>query len=96
LLIAARQKYGPGGAEIVGIAIDNAAKVRQFSVSFGISYPVLLAGADGLELMRQLGNSSGGLPYTVVANRQGALVHRKLGALKPGELDGLLEPLTRT
>ena len=33
--------------------------------------------------MRQLGNSGGGLPYTVIADRQGALVHRKLGALKP-------------
>jgi thiol-disulfide isomerase/thioredoxin len=94
LFIAAREKYGSRGVEIVGIAIDNATKVGQFSASFNISYPVLLAGADGLDLMRRLGNSSGGLPYTVTADRQGALVHRKLGALKPGELDGVLDPLT--
>jgi hypothetical protein len=55
-----------------------------------------LAEADGLDLMHQLGNSGGGLPYTVIADRQGALVHRKLGALKLGELDAWLEPLTRT
>jgi len=96
ILVAARRKYGPSGAEIVGIAIDNVAKVRQFSASFDISYPVLLAGSDGLDLMRQLGNSGGGLPYTVIVDRQGALVHRKLGALKTGELDGLLDSLTRT
>ncbi len=96
LLIAAREKYGPSGVEIVGIAIDNGDKVRQFSASFNISYPVLLAGAGGLDLMRRLGNSSGGLPYTVTADRQGAIVQRKLGALKPGELDSLLGPLTRT
>jgi thiol-disulfide isomerase/thioredoxin len=95
MLVAARQKYGPSGAEIVGIAIDNADKVRQFSASFDISYPVLLAGADGLDLMRQLGNSSGGLPFTVIADRQGALVHRKLGAVKAGELDTLLESFIR-
>ena len=95
LLLAARQKYGPTGVEIVGIAIDNAAKVREFSSSFNISYPVLLAEADGLDLMRQLGNSGGGLPYTVIADREGALVHRKLGALKQAELDGFLEPLTK-
>ena len=70
--MAARQKYGPSGVEIVGIAIDNAAKVREFSASFKISYPVLLAEADGLDLMRQLGNSGGGLPYTVIADRQGS------------------------
>jgi len=96
LLVAARRKYGHNGTEIVGIAIDNGAKVREFSASFNISYPVLLAGADGLNLMRELGNSAGGLPYTVIADRQGALVHRKLGALKAGELDGLLESLTRS
>jgi thiol-disulfide isomerase/thioredoxin len=95
LLVAARQKYGPTGIEVVGIAIDNAVKVRQFSASFNISYPVLLAEANGLDLMRQLGNNGGGLPYTVITDRQGTVVQRKLGALKPGELDDFLAPLTR-
>ncbi len=96
LLIAAREKYASSRVEIVGIALDNAAKVREFSLTYKISYPILLAEADGLDLMRQMGNSSGGLPYTVVADREGALVHRKLGALKEGDLDGILGPLTRT
>jgi len=96
LLLAARQKYASSGIEIVGIAIDNGVKVREFSSSFNISYPVLLAEADGLDLMRQLGNSGGGLPYTVIADQKGALVHRKLGALKQPELDGLLEPLAKS
>ena len=96
LLIAAREKYNSDGVEIVGIAIDNAVKVRDFSVLFKISYPILLAEAGGLDLMRQLGNSSGGLPYTVVTDRQGKLVHRKLGALKEADLDAILKPLTRS
>ena len=56
---------------------------------------ILLAEADGLDLMRKLGNSGGGLPYTVVADRQGAIVHRKLGALKRAELEAVLAPLAR-
>jgi|SRR3989304_1945738 len=96
LLIAAREKYGPSGIEIVGIAVDNAANVREFSLSFSIPYPILLAEADGLDLMRKLGNSSGGLPYTVVIDRQGNLVHRKLGALKQADLDAILGPLARS
>ncbi len=95
LLVAARQKFGPAGVEIVGIAIDNTAKVFEFTKTLPISYPVLIAEADGLDLMRQLGNSSGGLPYTVVADRRGTLVHRKLGALKQGDLDAILGPLTK-
>ena len=82
--------------EIVGIAIDNPRKVRNFSVSFKISYPILLAEVDGLDLMRKLGNSAGGLPYTVVADRQGNVVHRKLGAFKQLDLDAILSPLARS
>ena len=95
LLVAARQKYGPKGLEIVGIAVDNVVKVVEFSIKYSIPYPVLLAEAGGLDLMRQLGNGSGGLPYTVASDRRGALVHRKLGALKQGELDAILDSLTR-
>ena len=94
LLMAARAKFSPSNVEIVGIAIDNAAKVREFSTSFNISYPILLAEADGLELMRKLGNSAGGLPYTVIANRQGSVVHRKLGAFHRNDLDAILGPLS--
>jgi thiol-disulfide isomerase/thioredoxin len=96
LLIAAREKYERSGIEIVGIAIDNAAKVREFSSSLNISYPILLAEADGLDLMVKLGNRSGGLPYTVVIDRQGNLVYRRLGALREGDLDAVLGPLTRS
>lgn len=95
ILMAAREKYAAAGVEIVGIAIDNAAKVRDFSASFNISYPILIAGGDGLDLMRKLGNSAGGLPYTVIANRQGDIVHRKLGAFHRDDLDTLLAPLVR-
>ena len=96
LLMAAREKYASLELEIVGIAIDNVVKVREFTSSFNISYPVLLAEADGLDLMRRLGNITGGLPYTVVADRQGNVLHRKLGAFHPGDLDTILGPLART
>ena len=93
LLLELREKRLSNGLEVVGIAIDNATKVAEFRSSFNIGYPLLLAEADGLDLMRRLGNGSGGLPYTVVADRRGAVVYRKLGALKAGELDGILTPL---
>ena len=96
LLMAVRREYGPIGVEIIGIALDSAAKVGEFTRTFEISYPILLAESDGLDLMRGLGNSSGGLPYTVVVDRRGAIATRKLGALKHGELDAILEFLARS
>ena len=95
MLVSLSQKYGLRGVQFVGIAIDNVAKVSEFAASFKISYPVLIAGADGLDLMRSLGNTSGALPYTVVANRDGAVVHRQLGILRQPDLEALLESLTR-
>lgn len=96
LLVAARAKYASAGVEVLGIAVDNSAKVRDFTASFKISYPVLLGESEGLDLMRKLGNNTGGLPYTVVTDRQGGVVHRKLGAFKQADLEAVLGPLTRT
>lgn len=95
LLVAARAKYASQGVEIVGIAVDNAAKVGEFSRLMGVTYPILLSEADGLELMRRLGNTSGGLPYTVFLDREGRVAHRKLGALKAPDLEQILGGLTK-
>ena len=95
LLMAARSRYSGKGVEIVGIAVDNAAKVVEFTKSLGVTYPILLSEADGLELMRKLGNSSGGLPYTVFLDREGRVAHRKLGALKGPDLEDILRSLTQ-
>ena len=95
LLMTARDRYGAGGVEVVGIAIDSAPKVVEFTKSFMISYQILVAEASGLDLMRRLGNISDGLPYTVFFDRRGEPTHRKLGALKQVDLDTILGQLTR-
>jgi peroxiredoxin len=95
MLVGLRGKYGPQGLEIVGIAIDQVSKVREFSASFKISYPVLVADAGALDLMKELGNPGGGLPYTVIADRKGELVHHQLGLLKQAELEALVVQLLR-
>ncbi len=79
LLDAAQQQYGRRGLQIVGIAIDNADNVRRFAASVPIGYPLLLAEASAVDLMRKLGNASGGLPFTVLLDRSGRLFERKLG-----------------
>lgn len=93
MLMAARDKYSRLGVEIVGIAIDIAAKVNEYVSTVKITYPVLLADAGGLELMRKLGNQASGLPYTVLLDRTGAPAARKLGALREEELDSMLSRL---
>ena len=88
-----RQATVARGVEFVGIAIDQADKVSQFAKKLGISYPVLLADAGGIALIRQLGNSSGGLPFTLILDRQGNIAARKLGAATQQEIEALLLPM---
>src|SRR5437016_2903298 len=75
--------------------IDQARKIEEFAKTYGVTYPVLIAEAGAIELMRRLGNALGGLPYTVVVDRVGAVAHRRLGALTRAEVEGVLEGLLR-
>jgi thiol-disulfide isomerase/thioredoxin len=96
MLISVSEKMGPKGVEVVGIAVDFAAKVRSFVRDYKISYPVLLAGDNGIDLMRAAGNGVGGLPYTTFLDRQGRIVHEKLGALTGAEVDAQLHKMLRS
>jgi len=83
------------GISVVGIGIDNAAKIVEFAAKVGVRYQLLVADVSGLELMRALGNSSGSLPFTVVLDRAGRIAARKLGPLSAAELEGIAAPLLR-
>jgi thiol-disulfide isomerase/thioredoxin len=92
-LVRARDKLLPAGVEFVGIAIDQVAKVVEFSRNVHISYPLLMADAAGLDLIRKLGNPSGGLPFTVVLDRKGSIAHRNLGAITQQKIEEQLGPM---
>jgi thiol-disulfide isomerase/thioredoxin len=86
LLVAAKQRWGAERFEVVGIALDKVANIREFSIKYQINYPVLVADATALELVRKLGNRTGGLPYTVVVDASGGIAYRHLGALSAADL----------
>lgn len=81
-LDALSRELAPKGVQVVGIGIDSAAKIQQFSQKSGFSYPLLPAGASGAELTRAFGNASAALPYTVVIGRDGRIRERILGRFK--------------
>jgi thiol-disulfide isomerase/thioredoxin len=74
------------GWAVVGLAIDQPSAVRAFLAQRPLSLPVGLAGFGGAELAKALGNATGGLPYTVVFDRDGAVLQRKMGKLSPDDL----------
>jgi len=78
-LNAMHDEYAPRGLRIVGIGIDSAANIRQFSQKMPMRYPLLVAGGSGIELARRFGNTAGALPYTIVIDRRSQIILRKLG-----------------
>ncbi|CAN5700496.1 TlpA disulfide reductase family protein [soil metagenome] len=78
------------GWQVVGLAIDQPSAVRKFLVRTPVTFPVGLAGLQGTELVRQLGNTSGGLPFTLVIAADGTVAARKMGKLEPADLEGWL------
>ena len=95
LLDAAQRQHAAIGLQIVGIAADNAVNIREFVKTVKISYPILIAGVAGVDLMRRLGNRAGVLPFTVAADAAGRLRQRKLGAYSAVELETELARLLR-
>lgn len=75
------------GWQMLGLAIDQVDPVKTFLRKRPVSYPIAIAGFAGVDLTKQLGNTQGGLPFTVVFGADGSIQHRKLGQLKQADLD---------
>ncbi len=89
----AQQELGPKGLQFVGIAVDQADKVKQYAAEIGLNYPTLVGGFGAMELSKTLGNTLMALPFTVVLDRKGAVAHTQLGVLKPDKLDAIVKQL---
>ena len=91
--IKLQDEYGAKGLQFVGVAIDQPDKVRAFAKDIGLNYPTLVGGYGAIELSRTLGNTVGALPFTVIVDRAGAVVHTQLGPLKDPQLLSTLRQL---
>lgn len=87
----AQQARGAVGWQVVGLAVDGPTPVREFLQKTPVGFPIGLAGFSGTELARQMGNTTGGLPYTVVLGTAGEVLHRKLGETNLQELQSWVD-----
>lgn len=76
----------PGGARLIGLAIDRRDAVAEFLARQPVSYPVALAGLEGSQWSRELGNDRGALPFSVVFDARGQVLNRQLGELREDQL----------
>jgi thiol-disulfide isomerase/thioredoxin len=78
---------------LLGMAVDTKPNVLRFLEKVQVSYPLLLTGTQGIALMRELGNKGGGLPFTVLFDRQGRVAGAVVGELKPEDIEAQLKQI---
>ena len=89
----AQTEFGARGLQFVGIAVDQADKVDTFAKELGLNYPTLIGGYGAVELSKTLGNRLAALPFTIIIDRQGRVVHTQLGPLKSDQLRSIVAKL---
>lgn len=77
---------------LLGIAVDSAGNVAEFTRKQPVSYPLLIAGASGLELLKLLGDDAGALPFTIVIGADGKILQRIVGQADVDRLGRSLLP----
>lgn len=85
------EKYAGQGVQFVGVALDSPEKVAAFAAQYPVRYPLLIAEAEGMALMRELGNTRAALPYTLIVAAGGEVLLTRLGQLSEDDLEKVLK-----
>lgn len=91
--IKLQDEYKDKGVQFVGIAIEDKQPVQDYLKRIKINYPVLIGGEGATMLAQQWGNVINTVPFTVIVNQQGQIVHRQLGELTRQKVLEVVEPL---
>ena len=91
--MALQEQYSDKGLQFIGIAIDDQDSVQEYLLSTKINYPILIGGVTGIALAQQLGNSFDAVPFTLVVNQQGQIIHRQPGEFSREQLMEIIAPL---
>ncbi len=91
--IELQDKYADQGLQFLGIALENPETVLDFAKQHAMNYPNLVGERDVITLAGQFGNRVGGLPYTVVLDRNGLVSFIKQGPLSSTEAEQVITSL---
>lgn len=89
-----QKDFSKNNVQLIGMGIDSPGNIADFAKKYQISYPLFVAGMEGTELSRQLGNQAGGLPFTVLIGPDGSVLKSYLGRLNIAQLRSDITNLT--
>lgn len=75
---------------VLGLALDSLKNMQKFESKIQVNYPLLQLDAHYLKLVKQLGNTKGGLPFSILFGADGRVKAIYLGELHKEQLEELL------
>ena len=88
-LMTLQQLHASDGLAVIAIGVDQSDRLASVTRELQISYPIFVAGQEGIELSKRLGNLLGDIPYTAAIDRRGVFVAQQLGMHATGALDAV-------
>ncbi|MBA2410133.1 MAG: TlpA family protein disulfide reductase [Gammaproteobacteria bacterium] len=89
-----QKEYRARGFQVIGVALDRPRPVAEFIKEVGAGYPQLIGRENAMAVADRYGNAYGGLPHSVLIDRDGIIRFIKAGRLSRRELiDELLQLL---
>ncbi len=78
---------GQQGTQVIGLALDTPANIREFLGRVPVSYPILVDTPGPADASVWLGNRKGVLPYSVLVSADGTVLKQKVGPFVQNEID---------
>jgi len=91
LLAKVQQKFGERGSIVIGIAMDDPARVRAFLTTHPVIYPILMGEIMPPSTSFKMGDVAETLPYSVLIGEDGRILATHHGALTTQQAEQWLQ-----
>lgn len=91
--IQLQKQLGQQNIQFIGIAVEDRDSALSYTNIDSINYPILIAAEKGITLAQQLGNHINAIPFTLVVDQFGNIVHRHPGEFSKQQILEVVSPL---
>jgi len=95
VLIDMQEALAAQDIQIIGIAIDDPAAVRDFAAKTAFNYPILVGEQEGIDTAEAFGAEVIALPLTVFTDHGGNIIDLHAGEITRDDLNAALTRLSR-
>jgi thiol-disulfide isomerase/thioredoxin len=90
--MALQDEFKGKNIQFIGIALEDQQTVANYQAKMKINYPLLIGEISGTQIARSWGNVLNTVPFTVIINPQGEIIHRQMGEFSKQQILSVIQP----